>query len=332
MTASAVSVIVPVRDGEATIGRCLEAIFASTEKPREVLVIDDGCTDGTVDIAGRFPCRVIRAPGSGGVAAARNFGASQASGDILFFTDADVILEPGAVAAAGRALREGGLDVAVGLQSAVCEFRNGTSVYKNLWLRWTYRKRAGHFSVLYSSAVAIRKSAFEKVDGFDTHYARPNIEDSELGKRLTEAGFRLALVPELEFLHVKRYHLGSMLRTDFHRTVGMIKVQIRDSFRRARRENYTSIPTRFLLSCLAPWAVLAITLLGGALSIAGWHRLIVTVPLLVLLLNWDWLRYIARREGFYLAIKGAVLVHLDIVVVNLGVIWGALEYAAGKRY
>lgn len=333
-TASSISitVIVPVRNGEATIERCLEAIFSSTVKPREVLVINDSCTDGTVALANRFPCRVIDAPPPGGVAAARNFGAAQATGDVLFFTDADVILMPEAIAAAERALQEGGLDVAVGLQSAVCEFRNGTSVYKNLWLRWTYRQRAGRFSVLYSSAVAIRKSAFERVNGFDTHYQRPNIEDSELGKRLSEAGYRLDLAPELEFLHVKRYNLASMLKTDFHRTVGMIKVQLRDRFRRARRENYTSIPTPFLLSCLAPWAVLAITLAGGYFAIRGWPRLIAAVPLVVLLLNMDWLRYIARREGLYLALKGAVLVHLDIAVVNIGAFWGFLEYATGRKY
>jgi len=329
---SKLSIVVPVKNGEATMERCLEAIFASDVEPREVLVVDDGCTDGTIEIARRFPCRVIEAPAPGGVAASRNVGAAAATGEILFFTDADVILYPGALRAAEEALRDGALDVAVGLQSAECEFRNGTSVYKNLWLRWTYRQRAGRFSVLYSSAVAIRRSSFEKVDGFDTHYQRPNIEDSELGKRLSEAGCRLDLVPELEFLHVKRYRLDSMLQTDFHRTVGMIKVQLRDRFRRARRENYTSIPTSFLVSCLAPWAVLAIAAAGEGLSIRSWPAMAATIPLLVLMLNFDWLRYIARREGFYLALKGAALVHFDIIAVNLGVIWGALEYLAGRKY
>ncbi len=330
-----VSIIVPVRNGEATMQRCLEALFASTVQPLEVLIINDGCTDRTVEIAKRFPTRVIDAPPPCGVAAARNLGAEHAAGSILFFTDADVIVEPGAIAAAEEALQEGGgenLDVAVGLQSAVCEYRNGTSVYKNLWLRWTYRQRAGRFSVLYSSAVAIRKSAFEKVAGFDTHYQRPNIEDSELGKRLSEAGYRLDLVPNLEFLHVKRYNLASMLQTDFDRTVGMIKVQLRDRFQRARRENYTSIPTSFLLSCLAPWLMLALSIVGASCSIAGWPRLIAAVPLIVLLLNMDWLQYIAKHEGLYLALKGAVLLHLDIAVVNLGIFWGLLEYLAGRKY
>ena len=70
------------------------------------------------------------------------------------------------------------------------------------------------------------------------------------------------------------------------------------------------------------------TLLIGAI---GWRDTFLVygaVPLLVLLFNFDWLRYIARREGFYLALKGAVLVHLDIIVVNFGVLWGVLAMAA----
>ncbi len=328
-----ISVIVPVRDGGATIERCLEAIYASDIEPHEVIVVDDGCTDGTIDAARRFPCRIIRAGGEGGVAAARNRGAAESTGEVLFFTDADVILLPGALRAGREAIRERSLDVAVGLQSATCEFRNATSVYKNLWLRYTYLRRAGRFSVLYSSAVAIRREAFEAVGGFDVHYRRPNIEDSELGKRLSEAGCAVGLVSDLEFIHIKRYNVVSMLKTDYLRTVGMIKVQLRDRFSRIRRENYTSIPTSFLLSCLAPWAALMlIAAPSSACAPAIRAALLPALPFLVLWLNIDWLKYIARHEGMFLALKGGVLVHLDIAAVNLGLIAGAAEYATGKKY
>jgi len=329
-----ISIVIPVRNAERTIERCLRAIALSTVAPREVLLIDDGCTDDTLALASRFSPAVTIVPNRkpGGVAQARNYGASLAKGEIVLFVDADVILEPGASEAGARAIGDGGLDVAVGLQSAVSEFPNATSIYKNLWLRHTYSIRSGRFSVIYSSAVAIRKSAFEAVGGFDANYRKPNIEDSELGKRMSEAGFRVGLVREMQFLHIKRYSLSSMLHTDFDRTVGMTKVQLRDRFRRIRRENYTSIPTGFLVSCFAPWLVLAILLVGTIPGIFAWKTLLLIPPLVVVLLNFPWIAYLARRQGAFFAIKGIVLLHLDVLAVNAGLFWGAWEYALGRKY
>lgn len=338
MSASSISVIIPVRDAERTIDRCLRALAASIVAPREVLLIDDGCTDGTLAVVesvtrdAGLAVTVVPNRKPGGVAQARNYGASLATGDVVLFVDADVILDPGAIEAGERAIQSEGLDVAVGLQSAESAFPNATSIYKNLWLRHTYWIRSGRFSVIYSSAVAIRKEAFEAVGGFDANYRKPNIEDSELGKRMSEAGYRVGLVEKLHFLHIKRYNLSSMLRTDFDRTVGMTKVQLRDRFKRIRRENYTSIPTGFLVSCFAPWLVLSILLLGTIPGIVAWKMLLLIPPLVVILLNFPWIAYLARREGPLFAMKGVLLLHLDVLAVNAGLFWGAWEYALGRKY
>ncbi len=332
MSENRISIIVPVRNAVSTMGRCLEAIYGSTTRPHEVVVIDDGCTDGTMDVVRGFPARIVKSEGSGGVAAARNQGSAATEGEVLFFLDADVILEPGALAAARDAMADGNLAVAVGLQSAESPYSNATSVYKNLWLRYTYRIRAGRFAVLYSSAVAIRRTDFERVDGFDTNYRQPNIEDSELGMRISEAGGRVDLVPGIEFLHIKRYDVISMLRTDFHRTVGMTKVQLRDRFQRIRRENYTSIPTSFLISCLSPWLVVIAWLAGFRPGPVAWPLLLLSPALPIALLNIGWLRYLARRMDLRLAWKGVLLLHLDVAAVNAGFAWGVLEYLTGKRY
>ncbi|MFH1277064.1 MAG: glycosyltransferase family A protein [Candidatus Eisenbacteria bacterium] len=323
---SPVSVVLPVRDAEETIERALEAVFASTSPPREVVVVDDGCTDGTIDIARRFPVRIERSGDPGGVAAARNAGAAKTSGPILFFLDADVVIERRALEAAERVLDDPSISVAIGLQSARAAFPNPPTAYKNLWLRYTYEKKADRISVLYSSAVAIRREVFDEVGGFDVNYRKPNIEDSELGKRITDAGHRMAVVPEVGFLHIKRYTVGGMARTDFHRTAGMTKVQLRDRFRRIRRENYSSIPTSFLISCLAPWFAAAAYAAGESdLAFPG-------ASLLVILLNFFWLRALRQHEGRRAALLGILFLHLDVAAVNLGAAWGFLEYLGGERY
>ncbi|MBN1827445.1 MAG: glycosyltransferase [Candidatus Eisenbacteria bacterium] len=326
MRGERVSVVIPVRNAERTIEGTLRAIAALTTPPDEVVLVDDGCTDGTIEKARPFGCRVVPSREPGGVAAARNTGAAEATGGILLFVDADVELDPGALDAALGTLGDPDVHVAVGLQSPRSVFPNAASVYKNLWLHYTYKERAKRVSVIYSSAVAIRREAYERVGGFDTNYKTPNIEDSDLGKRITEAGFRMAVSPGLRFLHIKRYSVASMIRTDFHRTVGMMKVQIRDRFRRIYHENYTSIPTSFLISCLAPWTAIPLGVLFGAAPA------LLAPPLLALILNHHWLRFVAGSGGTRLALAGVPLLFLDILSVNLGAIWGALDYLRGKTY
>ncbi len=83
-----ISVLLPVHNGEAWIEAKLENLL-TLDYPRElveILVISDGSTDGTDEIAARFPVRLIRIPKSG-KAAALNRGLEHATGEILFFTD-----------------------------------------------------------------------------------------------------------------------------------------------------------------------------------------------------------------------------------------------------
>lgn len=92
-----ISVIIPAYDAAETLGRCLDAIARQTRVPDEVLVVDDGSHDTSAAIAEQRGVRVLRVP-HGGASAARNAGARQAGGDLLFFCDADVVLEPQALA------------------------------------------------------------------------------------------------------------------------------------------------------------------------------------------------------------------------------------------
>src|SRR5947207_499564 len=101
-----VTVVVPARNAEATLGRALDAIASQRlDEPWETIVVDDGSSDGTAGIAEGAPgdVTVLRA-GAAGPAAARNRGAEAARGEMLAFTDADCFPAPGWLAAGLRAL------------------------------------------------------------------------------------------------------------------------------------------------------------------------------------------------------------------------------------
>src|SRR5512144_1290369 len=87
------SVIIPNYNGGRTIGRCLEALFASSYDNFEVVVVDDCSSDGSPEIISRFPCRLVRLHARSGAARARNVGAQNSGGEVLFFIDADCIVQ-----------------------------------------------------------------------------------------------------------------------------------------------------------------------------------------------------------------------------------------------
>ncbi len=114
----AVSVIIPVRDGERTLARSIESVLSQGDD-LEVIVVDDGSTDGSADIAASLGARVVTHEESAGVAAARNRGIAESRGELLAFNDADDEWRPGKLASQ-RAL----LDRHPELQFVLCAFQN----------------------------------------------------------------------------------------------------------------------------------------------------------------------------------------------------------------
>jgi glycosyltransferase involved in cell wall biosynthesis len=84
-----VSVIIPVYNGERYLAEAVQSVLAQTYAPVEIIVVDDGSTDGTADVAKHFaPVQYVRQANSG-VSAARNRGLELARGEFLAFLDAD---------------------------------------------------------------------------------------------------------------------------------------------------------------------------------------------------------------------------------------------------
>jgi glycosyltransferase involved in cell wall biosynthesis len=95
MSDAPVSVIIPCLNAEWTLAEAIDSALQQTVPPCEILVIDDGSSDRSVEVARGFgwPVRVLGNPGRG-PGAARRFGVSEAAGDFIAYVDADDILEP----------------------------------------------------------------------------------------------------------------------------------------------------------------------------------------------------------------------------------------------
>lgn len=211
------SIIVPVYNNTRDLPECLSAVKAAARNSdTEIIVVDDASTDETPSVAASMGVRVLRLGTNSGPAAARNFGAQHAIGDILFFVDADVVLAPGALDRAMRILDTRPEFAALfGSYDARPRARGLVSQYRNLLHHFVHQQGNREASTFWAGCGAVRREAFLGVGGFDAkRFPRPSIEDIELGGRLRKAGHRILLDPEIQGTHLKRWNLASMIRTD----------------------------------------------------------------------------------------------------------------------
>jgi glycosyltransferase involved in cell wall biosynthesis len=87
-----ISIVIPCYNEARYIHRCLSSLIGQTLPPQEIIVVDDGSTDGTVEIVKEFDVRLLQ-QNHAGPAAARNLGAGTAAGEILVLVDADMFFD-----------------------------------------------------------------------------------------------------------------------------------------------------------------------------------------------------------------------------------------------
>ena len=325
-----VSVVIPVFNGEATLGECLERLYQSNVGEFETVLVDDGSTDRTRDIAARFPVRVVPSGGRVGPAAARNIGAREARGDVLFFIDADVMVRPDTLSTLLAGMEREEVDGFNGVQSARMRHRNLASQYKNMWIRWTYLRQHGDVPLFYTTAAAIRRDAFLESGGFDVGYGGPSVEDTAFGQKLKRLGVKVRIHPELEVEHVKRYSLRSLLETDYKRSVSLTRLKLRHP--RDLGENNTSVPASYMASI--PLFGLAILLgIVGAAAGLDWVQALAVLALAgTVVLNLEFLNAIRISDGIGRALASTPLLWLELLVVGAGTAVGLLSYPFGRRY
>lgn len=260
-----VSVVIPVFNGGADLGRCLEKVGQSDYPVHECLVIDDASTDGMIEPAAkRAGARVIRNDQQCGPANARNRGVKEASGDIIFFIDADVLLHPQAIAVAVGAFRsEPELAAVFGSYDDQPAHESFTSQYRNLFHHWVHQEGANEASTFWTGCGAIRRDIFLDIGGFHDRYRKPSIEDIELGARLKRAGYRIRLLKSMLGTHLKDWRFLNMVKTDiFHRGVPWMELMLNEGKLHADLNlNYKSRLATFLAGLLG-LALVSMPLLG----------------------------------------------------------------------
>ncbi|NJO35521.1 MAG: glycosyltransferase family 2 protein [Rhodospirillales bacterium] len=218
------SVIMPVYNGSQYLAAAFESVLAQTYPLHEIIVIDDGSTDSSPDILRSYGDRLrVTRQDNQGIAAARNVGLRQVTGDVINFIDQDDLWPAGRTEALVRALQSDPDALVAAGQVEI------------LWERSQPQNPLDNFETavreFYVGSLCIRKEVFELLGPFHTGIGYA--DDTDFLMRRREANIKTAYVDDVTL----RYRLHES-NTSFHRSVtnAHLMAALRESLRRRRKK------------------------------------------------------------------------------------------------
>ncbi|MDW4910797.1 glycosyltransferase family 2 protein [Streptomyces sp. ADMS] len=320
------SVIIPNYNYARTLSLCLEAVRKQTYPAVEVIVADDHSTDNSVAVAQQAGARVVQTPRrASGCAEGRNTGVAHAHGEVLFFLDSDVALEPDAVENAVAILAA---DPAVG---AVCGVYHPDPLvvdskveeYRSLQLHYWQVTSEGSVSNMYPAMTAMRRSAFDAVGPFNPRLKQT--EDADYGHRVSQR-YTLLLDSKVSGKHDHDDKLSTLLWKVYTRTrlripLYALRRRFAKGFETATRgwgciAAFATVPALIAATVLGPlWLVLPVVLFAFSVATdVGMYRFV-------------WRRRGSRFLLFYVAMQ-----YLANITIASGLAVGVLQWLTSRSF
>jgi len=220
------SIVVPCHDNLLYTALCLQSIARHTPGPHEVIVVDNGCTDGTADWCSAAGLTVVRSPVNLGFAGGSNLGLAAAGGDVVVLLNNDALATPGWLEGLRGALaREPGAGIAGPRSNWVSDdqiiphvpYAEAPSAALDDFAAARARDHAGRAretARVSGLCMAISRSVLDAIGGFDTRFEIGNMEDEDYALRARLAGFRLWIADD-SFVHHFGHKTFALMGEDY---------------------------------------------------------------------------------------------------------------------
>ena len=327
-----VSVIIPVYNSEKTIMGCIKAINAQSVKPAEIIVVDDGSSDGTKKILGKSGVKFFSQKNSG-PAKARNLGASKARGEILVFTDADCVPEKSWLEEMLAPFSETSV---AGVQGAYrTKQASLTARFSQIEIEERYDRmlKSSKLDWLGSYSAAYRRSDFLVAGGFDESFPKASGEDPELSYRLAKSGKRLVFNPRAIVNHTHPDSLMKYLRVKYFRAFYRVNLYSKHSDKIAS-DSYTTPWIKFQI--LAGYGGLVFFLASialyffGFLVAAGVSLAVSTLLTALGAVSTLQFTFYAWPRDRAVAVYSLLVIPLRTLAFQLGFVLGAISHGFSK--
>jgi glycosyltransferase involved in cell wall biosynthesis len=164
------SIVIPTYNRLKFLQQALDTVWAQTHDDYEIIVVDDGSTDGTWDYLASLECRVKRVRQSNrGPAAARNMGVRLAEGEYVAFLDSDDFWLPWTLATIDKVIQQHNQPSLISAATSECEGEAPNLAQENFATEWfcNYFATADRADYVGSGALFVKRSVFNHANGFD---------------------------------------------------------------------------------------------------------------------------------------------------------------------
>ena len=213
-----VSLYIPCFNAEKHIEGCIKSVLRQTYPIDEILIIDDGCTDRTIEKVSKYSVKIFRNKKNKGLAFSRNKGILKAKNKFVASIDADVILDKKWLE---NIMKDFTSD------EIACACGNLEEHYKertaDLWRLIHMKQNWGKKMIinpkfLFGSNCVFRKNAVKNVGLYNIKY-RTNYEDVDISNRLKVKGYKLIYEPNAKAIHLKQDSITSVLKSSWNWTL-----------------------------------------------------------------------------------------------------------------
>lgn len=318
-----ISIIIPCYKNEDTIVKTLESIKQSMLNDFEVIIINDNPeTDINLDYKDYpFPLQILKNNKNEGCAVSRNRGAHIAKGQILFFTDADVVLMPDTISQLIKDLKED-TPAAIGSYTKTTPSKDIFSSFKNIFHYYNHQSLNNYSKTFWTGCGAIYKKTFLELDGFNTSKEIAPIEDIDLGYRLTNRNYKIKINKNAFSVHLKKYSLKKLILSDlFDRAIPWTYIILKNK----KIPNSSNTSAKYKISLIMT-LVFCILNLTNILNFSYTNTFVSILSLFIItILNIKFLKLTSATYGMIFTIKSIALLLIHFLCCITGFSIGLLN-------